>query len=271
MIWSVVSKEEMEGCTTSPVFKYYEAVFGKDNIKLAVVDEDDTLDFVKEDDIVLLRTASKPLIRTIGRKGIKSTAELIVSYEQASDKKELAKLLHRVFIPTPKQYELDEVVAGNAYFVKPRYGGDNKGISDKCICHTKDSIMEQVYRISESLGQPSVIEDFIAGTECTVACFVGLFGELLTCPIEEVNGEWRVMEGVACVRAEEFAERIFSILALKHHMRVDMRKDKDGNLYVIDVNLIPSLGPNGLFAKCLQIANGIGYEDAVKAVVATAS
>ena len=46
MIWSVVSKSEMEGFGTSPVFRFYREVLGKENIKLAVVDEDDELDFV---------------------------------------------------------------------------------------------------------------------------------------------------------------------------------------------------------------------------------
>ena len=54
MIWSIVSKDEMDNYGTSNVFKFYREALGRESIKLAVVDETDSLDFVSEDDIVLL-------------------------------------------------------------------------------------------------------------------------------------------------------------------------------------------------------------------------
>ena len=73
MIWTIVSKGEMEVYAIPPVFQYYREVVGRENIRLAVVDDNDPLDFVMENDIVLLRTASKNLIDTIERKGVATT------------------------------------------------------------------------------------------------------------------------------------------------------------------------------------------------------
>ena len=86
MIWAIVTKEEMEGYKIPPVFQYYREVVGKENIKLAVVDEDDKLEFLEEDDIVLLRTASERIISKIQEKKIKTTAEDFSTYELVKDK-----------------------------------------------------------------------------------------------------------------------------------------------------------------------------------------
>ena len=169
MIWSVVSKSEMDGFGTSPVFRFYREVLGKENIKLAVVDENDELDFVSPDDVILLRTASKQLLETIERKHLKSTAESYESYELIKDKVKLAEFLQAHEIQVPKQYSIDEVEDGKAYFVKPRFGSDSFGITIYNICRTKADVKYQVMRL-EQLGYESIIEDFIDGKDCTVAC-----------------------------------------------------------------------------------------------------
>lgn len=111
MIWSVVSKEEMEGCN-SPTFHYQEEALGKENIRLAVVDEDDNLNFVDKDDIVLLRTASKALIDTIHKKGVKSTAEDSYAYSLASDKVALTDFLRSRELSVARRYSIHDVVDG---------------------------------------------------------------------------------------------------------------------------------------------------------------
>ena len=67
MIWSIVHTPEMQD-GTPPTFRFYQEVIGKENIRLAVVDEDDRLDFVSKDDMVLVRTANRRLWKTIHSK-----------------------------------------------------------------------------------------------------------------------------------------------------------------------------------------------------------
>ena len=52
-------------------------------------------------------------------------------------------------------------------------------------------------------------------------------------------------------------------------MRIDFRVTKDGTPYVIDVNMIPGLAPNGYMSRCLK-AHGVGYHDMVRMVVNSA-
>lgn len=282
MIWSVVLKSEMEGFGTVPVFRHYQEAIGKDNIKLAVVEENDSLDFVKDDDIVLLRSANKALIDTIKRKNVTSTAEDYHNYEYVKDKAVLPITLETHGIRTPRQYEFKEVLDGHAYFVKPRFGSDSFGVSAHSLCLSKHFVSRQIWNIKDELKQDAVIEDFIDGVDCTVACWRDKY-IIHTCAIEvecpETNGiqtrECKVGFKECCSalhdsNIEDIAKEVFELFKLKSHARIDFRRGKDGLYYLIDVNLMPGLGPLDHFAKCLLLNRNMSYIDAIKAVIGSA-
>ena len=109
MIWSIVSKAEVETYGASSVIKRYKEAVGCSNITQVVVEETDKLDFVKDGDIVLLRTASKQLIETIAKKGVKTTAEDFSKYELAWNKKQMGDFLRSHEVNIPRQFQLSEV------------------------------------------------------------------------------------------------------------------------------------------------------------------
>ena len=155
MIWTIVSKAEMEGYKIPPVFQYYREVIGKENISLAVVDEDDPLDFVKPHDVILLRTASERLIESIERKGVASTAESYSLYRQVQDKAGLGQFLWKYGVLVPYQFTLGKATVNRRYFVKPRYGSESFGITPQCICNNQAEVAAQVERLYTELGQES--------------------------------------------------------------------------------------------------------------------
>lgn len=256
----------MKGCT-SPVFKFQEEVLGKDNIRLAVVDEDDNLDFVEKEDIALLRTASKSLIDTIHKKGIRSTAEDYDSYQLALDKVALTDFLRERSISVARRYPISDIEDGKEYFVKPRNGCDSK-VSPQSICRTKKEVEQQVAEISKRFNQDAIIEDYLGGRECTVAC-VKIGSCIYTAPID-INEPFKRMPYEEEDSIRTLALLTFIDLRLKHHARIDIRSDCDGNPCVIDVNLIPSLGPSDKWAKCFATCN-MSYHDALAMVVNSAS
>lgn len=265
MIWSVVSKAEMGGCT-SPTFHYQEEALGKENIRLAVVDEDDSLDFVGRDDVVLLRTASKALIDTIHKKGVKSTAEDSYAYSLASDKVALTDFLRSRELSVARRYSIHDVVDGKEYFVKPRNGSDSK-VSLENICRTKKEVELMTQEIRRQFNQDVIIEDYLPGKEYTVACSK-IGSGLYSAPID-INTPFKRMD-----KDEEDNVRILAIwtfieLELKHHARIDLRSDGKGNVYVIDVNLIPCLGPNDKWAKCFEACK-MSYKEALMMAVNSA-
>lgn len=286
MIWSVVSKEEMDNFGTGNVFKFYQEALGRDNIKLAIVDEADKLDFVSEDDIVLLRTASKQFIDTIRDKGVKTTAEDNDTYYLVNDKLQVSRFLLSKGIHTPAHQSIDFVEDGKVYFVKPRFGSDSKGVTEKSICTSKEDVKKQATAIFNACNCKVVIEKFIEGKEYTVACF-NIDNELRCFPIEVdcsktfgIQTQKGKAEFVECgLRLEDndrneinvIAKRVFEVLGIKHHARIDFRRDKNGNYYVIDVNLIPGLGPTGDLVRCMLLTENYSYTDALKMVIASAT
>lgn len=286
MIWSIVSKDEMENFGTGNVFKFYQEALGRDNIKLAVVEETDNLDFVSDNDIVLLRTASKKLIDTIRKKGVKTTAEEYDTYYLADDKLQISRFLLVKGILASSHRSLDNVKDGIVYFVKPRFGSDSKGVTEKSICKSKEDVIKQVDFIDHTCNCESVIEEFIDGKEYTVVClYIGsnlycypvevdcgnTFGiqtqqgksDFTECGLKLNDGERKEINTIA--------EKVFEKLGVKHHARVDFRRNKDGKLYVIDVNLIPGLGPTGDLARCLLLTENYSYKDALNMVIASAT
>ena len=286
MIWSIVSKDEMDNYGTSNVFKFYREALGRDSIKLAVVDEADSLDFVSEDDIVLLRTASKLLVDTIRKKGVKTTAEDFDVYSLADDKLQMNRFLLSKGILASQHRSLDNIKEGIVYFVKPRFGSDSKGVTESSICTSREDVVKQVTVINHTCNGNAVIENFIDGKEYTVSV-LNIGGYIYCFPIEvDCSGTHGIQTqlgkslfsecGVTLEYDERkelkaLSERVFEELGVKHHARIDFRRDKDGKLYVIDVNLIPGLGPTGDLARCLLLSENYSYTDALKMVIASAS
>ena len=274
----------MEGYKIPPVFANYQEALGRENIQLAVVEEHDGLDFVKKGDIVLLRTANLHLLDTIRKKDIKSTAESYWAYELTKDKEAIAKFLKVHGLLVPKQYMLSEIVDGMRYFVKPRYGGESFGITEDCICLTKADVEEQVRQFGGE--SEAVIEELISGVDCTVSCYKN-GEEICTHPIVvECNAKEGIqthkgkfdynefcyaMTGEERERANAISRNVFSVLKLEHHARIDFRKSTDGELYIIDVNLLPGLGPIAHYAKCLLLTANKSYRDSLMTIINSAS
>lgn len=288
MIWAVVSKKEMECCDTSPVFTYYQEAVGKDNIKLAVVEEDDELEFVHHDDIVLLRTASEKLIKTIKKNNIKSTAEDYSSYLFTSDKELLCSELEKIGVKVPHQYQPNDVHDGRVYIVKPRFGHDSIGITLDSVCYSCSDVLRQVSAIQWNFADKSVIEELIIGHDCTVTCLYNQDKNELECyPIAIHNvAIYGVQTEDVKSNKKDFCERltgkeekelsdickvVFNHFGLKYHARMDFRKANNGGFYLIDVNLIPGLGPLGYLSRSLLLCENISYRDAILKVVGTAT
>ncbi len=283
MIWSVVSKKEMSEFGTNPVFRFYREALGKENIKIAAVEEDDPLDFVEKTDTILLRTASDKLIHTIKRKRIVSTAESSWAYDIVRDKEALAKFLRAFGVLTPRQYLHEELTEGKRYFVKPRFGSDSFGISEKSICNTPEEAVKQAESVREQYHLNCIFEEFIEGTDCTVAC-VRKGNDVITSAIQiecEETGSIQTRECKLgfkeyCSPINDYeltciSRYVFRTLSLNHHARIDFRKGLDGKYYLIDMNLLPGLGPIDHFAKCFLLTRNMSYTDAIRLIVRSAT
>lgn len=279
MIWSIVHKPEMAD-GTEPIFRYYREALGKDNVSLAVVEEDDPLDFVGPDDTILVRTANEKLQKAISKKDARNTLESGLAYRLANDKAALSMLLSAKGILVPTMYDSALVSDGGTYFVKPRFGSDSKGIDEGSICRSKEEVDKRIF----SLGEDCVVEDFIEGVDCTVACWMEE-EDVQTCAIQvECDGveggiqtfdnKLHINEFCSAVSDPDLskvAREVFLLMGLKHYARIDFRKDARGCYYLIDVNLMPGFGPLAHFPKCLLLVRNYSYRDTMRLFVNTAT
>lgn len=290
MIWAIDYKEDIENYPISPIFKYYREVLGKENISLIPYERNVTsLDFIRKGDLVLLRIADKNVIDFIKKNMVESTAESFECYEMVKDKATLNSFFKRVGIPTPNQYTLSDLKDGETYFVKPRFGSESIGITQNSICHSVEEVLVQKRFIEKEYGHETVIEKYIEGVDCTVACHTikGDKEKLKVYPIgintsspgniQTHTGKCLFDEYCYALPQEEVIEisklacEVFRKLNLEHHARIDFRRDSKGNFYVIDINLIPGLGPTAHFSKCMLLAENKSYKDAIMAVINSAS
>lgn len=150
--------------------------------------------------------------------------------------------------------------------VKPRSEAVSFGLK---IVHREDELREAVQIIHDTYGQPSLVEQYIDGREINV----GLLGNNppeVFAPAEIMFGEGgppiytaedkmrrsgrdihvvcpAQLDPTVARKSQEIALSAFSALGCFDCARVDMRLDSDGNLYVLELNSLPSLGEHGSY------------------------
>jgi D-alanine-D-alanine ligase len=161
--------------------------------------------------------------------------------------------------------------------VKPRYEGSSKGLSDQSRVENKADLKKQVEFVVENYRQPALIEEFISGSEYTVAIIGNDPPEVLP-PVQiKIDGRFKLDDKFytfARIKSDrleyvcpenmpkELKEKI-SDLAMRSYLalecrdfgRVDFRVDNSGKPYVLELNPLPSLSSEDVF---MTIAKHMG-------------
>ena len=204
------------------------------------------------------------------------------------DKHETKKHLLAAGIPTPRYFIARNLDAGLAeqaekigfpLIVKPSLEGGHIGISDNSIVWNKDSLKEAIGLISEEYSQPALVEEYISGKamrEFSVGIIDGkkrLFTPIeidypamnVRTPILSHETALKDLEKIKAVGFEpirdeiiELAEKTFLAVEAKDYSRIDIRMN-DRGCYVLEINIMPGLGPHSFIPESIQSLYGIGY------------
>ena len=287
MIWVVANKLEEDG--SYPTYKYYKKAFDDSEIDIYCAGQDEDFSFLKEDDIAVIRTRDENISNCLReaqrRMGFKSTVESPQTRIMMYDKNIVKTLFNQYGIPCPKTIAEDKVVDGEMYFVKPKYGENSIGIDKDSLCKSKSQVEAKCKSLRDQGIEP-MIEEYIDGFDITasVICMSGSNGvrvdaikDITECDFQTFEDKDRFINDPSkpcdvtaydSKKVDSIARCVFSILRAKHYMRIDFR-ESGGVPYVIDVNMIPGLAPNGYMSRCLE-AHGVGYHDMVRMVVNSA-
>jgi D-alanine-D-alanine ligase len=193
-----------------------------------------------------------------------------LAHSLSLDKVVTKMILRQNELPTPEFHVLDALDAAlpeleYPMIVKPKNEAVSFGLK---VVHDEAELRQAATVIFEEYGQSVLVERYVEGREVNV----GLMGngppEALP-PVELMFGEgpsiytYEDKTGKSgrqishrCPaeigeelnrRAQELAIRAFTVLGCADCARVDMRLDDDGNLYILEVNSLPSLGEHGSY------------------------
>ncbi|HEY2146916.1 MAG TPA: hypothetical protein VGH32_03200 [Pirellulales bacterium] len=196
----------------------------------------------------------------------------------------------------PRQ-PLEVWLAGGPLFVKPSDEDASLGIGPESVVTDWPALELQVERVAARYGAV-LVEPYIDGREFNVGIFE--LPDLKCLPLAEVEfqtggglkwpivtyeGKWAA--GSAADRATpvrcpadiepQLADRIreaalgaYRVTGCRDYARVDLRVDRAGNIFILEVNANPDAGPNAGLARMLAAA-GISLDDFVERLVVTAA
>ena len=179
--------------------------------------------------------------------------------------------------------------------VKPLHEDGSLGISRDSVVFDDQTLRRQVRYILETYRQPALVEEFVDGRELNVG-LIEFNGKVEALPISEIDysdlpenlpkicgyeAKWipesveyqrskpvcpaRVESGLR-KKLESIAIRVYQLFECRDYARVDMRVDREGNVYVIEVNPNPDISPQSGMARAIK-AKGLTYADFVKGLV----
>ncbi len=201
-------------------------------------------------------------------------------------------------IPTPKFFEVtngEQILNMNHYkfplIVKPRFEGSSKGLSESSRVENKDDLKRQVDYIVNTYKQPALVEEFISGSEFTVAIIGNDPPEPMPVVQIKIDGRLQLNDKFytfaritsdrleyicpAKISAElrdtltALALRVYKAVECRDFGRVDFRVDQNAKPYALEINPLPSLSTEDVF-KLVAEKSGMTYEQIIGKILSSA-
>jgi len=208
-------------------------------------------------------------------------------------------LAKKIFIaeglPTPKFFlatnsdNLDKQnTIGFPVIVKTTYEGTSKGLTENSLVRDNAGLKRQIDFITKTYDQPALVEQFIRGTEFTIAVMgnekceampvvqISMFGSV------ELGDNFYTFEMVcsdnlryACPAKispemtktlQDLAVRAYKAVGCRDFGRVDFRVDEEGNPYILEINPLPCLDKKDIFDLFPRV-QGTTYEATVNKIL----
>lgn len=209
--------------------------------------------------------------------------------------KVVSKMIFRQHnLPTPDFAVLDDATFEMPelefpVIVKPKNEAVSFGIR---VCHNENELREGANVIFKKFDQPVLVERYIEGREINVGILgnnpcealpaaelvFGKGGPNIFTYEDKTRSSGREV-GILCPahldeqlteKAKDLARRAFKVLGCFDCARIDMRLDAGGNLYILEVNSLPSLGEHGSYVTGAETA-GLDFSALVNRLVDVAA
>jgi D-alanine-D-alanine ligase len=198
-------------------------------------------------------------------------------------------------IPTPRFFEVNDIeeieklkTIDFPLIVKTRHEGSSKGITAGSRVEDMKSLKRQVELINADYGQSALVEEFIKGTEFTVAVLGNDEPKAMPVVQVSINGNVELgneiytheriesdvlqyicparIPGELTRRIQDLAVRVYKCVECRDFGRVDFRVDEGGDPFVLEINPLPSLDVRDVFNIFPNVIDS-SYNEVVNQVV----
>ncbi len=225
--------------------------------------------------------------------GIPYTGSNPLTLALCIDKIKVKKVLEYHEIPTPKfdyVFQAEEPIREDLRYpliVKPANTDNSIGISNKSVVTSLKDLKEQVNLILTQFHRPVLIEEFIDGDEVDVS-IMGNEERVKALPLsrsvfdEMPQGFWHiypfkakwsedpVYEKIRTERPARYSQKLtaliseicldaYNIFDCHDYARIEVRVDRSGNPYVLEINPNPSINRGDCVPACAEMI-GLSYE-----------
>lgn len=219
------------------------------------------------------------------------------------DKIRVKKLLAYHNIPTPAWdylYSLDDTLRNDLHYpliVKPANSDNSIGITNDSVVSDKEQLYAQLERVVVALGSPALVEEYIEGDEYDISIIGSDENDLRVLPLSRSvfdkmpKNMWHIYPYEAKFGStdlykkyitvqrppkgvtkklesliSEIALDTYNILDCHDYGRVEVRVDKDNNLYVLELNPNPSINIGDCVPSVAELI-GLDYGDFIEEVL----
>jgi D-alanine-D-alanine ligase len=185
--------------------------------------------------------------------------------------------------------------------VKPLAQGSSAGITSKSVVHNALALADRVSETLRAFSEPALVQPFLEGREFSVPmlgnppCILPAiepdfnklpdgYARLDSLEIKWIFEEQAETHHLVCPadidahtgqRIATLVRRTWDALQIRDWCRIDLRCDRDGNMYVLDVNSPPGIIPPEIsttsYLPMSARAAGIAYRDLLRQVIDAAS
>lgn len=233
-----------------------------------------------------------PILKQIEKLDIPFTGNSSKAVKDCCDKSVIKRVLIKNDISTP-QFQVfkksSQRIKSSLHFpliVKPLCTDGGVGISNKSIVHSKAELKKQLKKCIRENHQPAIVEEFIQGREFCVP----VLGSKVLPPVEIVfkpeknlpgilsyDAKWNkssksYLQSRVCVRnkitnnfpiqlrqsIENSALKTFRAMDCSSYASVDIRVDKNGKIFVLEINPNCWIGKGSDFVRSAD-SIGISY------------
>jgi D-alanine-D-alanine ligase len=212
------------------------------------------------------------------------------------DKGKVKDILQSHNILTPRYKIFERAVGpvkGNIFpiIVKPLHEDGSLGITRESVVFDDETLSKQIQYIIDQYQQPALVEEFVDGRELNVG-MMETNGSVGILPISEIDytefpegipkicgyeAKWvsesaefkkskpvcpAPLEWLMEKKVGHIAIRVFKLFECRDYARVDIRIDREGKIYVLEVNPNPDISPQSGMARALKV-QGTTYTEFV--------